>query len=157
SRFRGAIDLGAFLRAVHALVRRHAAWRTTFPTVGGRPVQRVAAFVVPATAVLDLAALPAARREAAAFAAIYEHTRQPFDLARGPPLRLALVRLAADEHLCLVTLHHLVTDWVSFQIFFGELLALYRAVRTGRRAALPPLPVQFSDYALWERERWQGE
>ncbi len=158
SRFRGgAVDLRALLGAVHALVRRHAAWRTTFPLVDGRPVQRVAAFIRPAAAVIDLAALPAARREQEAHTAIWHHTRQPFDLARGPLLRLALVRLAADDHLCLVTLHHLVTDWISFQIFFGELLALYRLQLAGRAVPLPPPEVQFPDYALWERDWLRGD
>jgi hypothetical protein len=166
SRVDGDLDLPTFLAAFRALVRRHAAWRTTFPVLDGRPVQRVHEELSPGVSLIDLAALPAPMRERTGRAAIYDHTRQPFDLERGPLLRIALVRLSAREHLYLVTIHHLATDWITFQIFFAELMALYEALRAGRPAPLtpltpltllPPLPVQFPDYVLWEREWLRGE
>jgi hypothetical protein len=160
SRIRGALDVPLFLRALHEIVRRHAAFRTTFPVVDGRPVQRVAPFqaaVTPESSILDVSALPAARREPAGYQAIYDHAQQPFDLARGPLLRLALVRLAERDHLFLLTIHHLATDWITFQIFFQELLQIYGALREGRTPFLPALPAQFPDYVLWEREVWQEE
>ncbi len=153
----GELDVPLFLSACHELIRRHAAWRTTFPLVEGRPVQRVHAFLAPAVSVIDVSPLPAEIRESTGLAAIYEHTRQPFDLERGPLVRLALVRLSGREHLYLVTIHHLATDWIAYQIFFGELMALYEALRAGRPSPLPPLPVQYPDYVLWEREWWRGE
>jgi condensation domain-containing protein len=153
----GDLDLPFFLAALGALVRRHAAWRTTFPVVDGRPVQRVVEFLAPEVALVDLSALPAVRREEVGLAAIYTHTRMPFDLARGPLLRLALVRLAPREHLYLTTIHHLATDWITFQIFFRELMAVYEALRAGRPSPLPALPVQFPDYAVWERGEQQDE
>jgi hypothetical protein len=179
SRIRGALDVADFAAAVHELVSRHAAWRTTFPlssdlpegaeTAGSveRPVQHVADRLAPAMALLDLSTLPPARREAASLRALYDHTRQTFDLARGPLVRMALVRLGEREHLYLLTVHHLVTDWITFQIFFRELLGAYekrRARHGGGRTlsagevdetAAPPL--QFPDYAIWERERLRGE
>jgi len=151
SRLLGELDVSRFLAAFRALIRRHAAWRTTFPVVDGRPVQRVHPWVEPQISILDVSALPAAARERAGLAAIYEHTRQPFDLENGPLLRIALVRLAERDHLYLVTIHHTATDWIAFQIFFGELIQVYEGI------PLPPLPVQFPDYVLWEREHWQGE
>jgi hypothetical protein len=157
SRIRGALDIPLFLTAFHAVVRRHAAFRTAFPAVDGRPVQRVVPFLAPAASVLDLTGVPADVRESAGHRAIYDHTREPFDLARGPLLRLALVRLAEREHLFLVTIHHLATDWVTFQILFQEILQVYSALRAGRAPSLPELPVQFPDYVLWEREWLQGE
>jgi hypothetical protein len=160
SRIRGSLDVPLFLTAFQEVVRRHAAFRATFPALpaaDGRPVQRVAGFVAPAASVLDLSALPAARREPAGHRAIYDHTRQPFDLARGPLLRLALVRLEEREHLFLITIHHTATDWVTFQILFRELLQIYEALREGRASFLPQLAVQFPDFVLWERELWQGE
>jgi hypothetical protein len=153
----GELDIPLFLAACRELIRRHAAWRTTFPLVGGQPVQRVHEFLAPAIAVIDVSLLPAEVRESAGHAAIYDHTRQPFDLERGPLVRLALVRLSAREHLYLVTIHHLVTDWIAYQIFFSELLQIYEALRAGRPSPLPPLPAQFPDYVLWEREWLQGE
>jgi hypothetical protein len=157
SHVKGELDVPLFLRAFHELVRRHAAWRTTFPVVDGRPVQRVHEFLAPEVSVVDLSALPAALRERTGHEAIYEHTRNPFDLERGPLLRIALVRLAAREHLYLLTIHHTATDWITFQIFFRELIEVYEALRSGRPSPLPPLPAQYPDYAVWEREWLQGE
>jgi hypothetical protein len=101
--------------------------------------------------VIDVSALPAEVRERAGHEAIYDHTRDPFDLENGPLLRIALVRLAADEHLYLLTIHHTATDWITFQVFFQELIRIYEG------GSLPLPPVQFPDYALWEREHYQGE
>ena len=157
SHVRGELDVPAFLGAFHELVRRHAAWRTTFPGVDGRPVQRVHEFLAPEVSVIDLSALPADRRERTGHAAIYDHTRSPFGLERGPLLRIALVRIAEREHLYLLTIHHLATDWITFQIFFHELMEVYEAIRAGRPSPLPPLPAQYPDYAVWEREWLQGE
>ncbi len=151
SHVKGALDVPRFLAAFRELIRRHAAWRTTFPLVDGRPVQRVHPWVEPAVSVIDVSALPAETRERAGHEAIYEHTRNPFDLEKGPLLRIALVRLAADEHLYLLTIHHTVTDWITFQVFFQELIQIYE----GRHLPLPP--VQFPDYSLWERDLYQGE
>ena len=151
SHVKGPLDVPRFLAAFRELIRRHAAWRTTFPLVDGRPVQRVYPWVEPAVSVIDVSALPAEMREPAGHEAIYHHTRDPFDLEKGPLLRIALVRLAADEHLYLLTIHHTVTDWITFQVFFQELIRIYE----GERLPLPP--VQFPDYALWEREQYQGE
>jgi hypothetical protein len=161
SQVRGRLDIPLFLAALRELVRRHAAWRTTFVTVDGRPVQRVHAFVEPAAALIDLSALPAAMREPTGHRAIYDHTRDPFDLERGPLLRVVLVRLSAEEsaedHLYLVTIHHLVTDWITYQIFFAELMAVYAALRAGRPSPLAPPPLQYPDFAVWEREWLRGE
>jgi condensation domain-containing protein len=157
SRVDGELDLPLFLAAFRWLVERHAAFRTTFPVVDGRPVQRVHKTLPPVVSRIDVDALPAGLREPTGRAAIFDHTRQPFDLERGPLLRIALVRLSAREHLYLVTIHHLATDWITFQIFFGELMEIYEALRAGRPPGLPPLPVQFPDYVLWEREQWRGE
>jgi hypothetical protein len=151
SHVRGPLDVPRFLAAFRELIRRHAAWRTTFPIVDGRLVQRVHPWVEPAVSVIDVSALPAEMRERAGHEAIYHHTRDPFDLERGPLLRIALVRLAVGEHLYLLTIHHMVTDWITFQVFFQELVQIYE----GRRLPLPP--VQFPDYALWEREQYQGD
>jgi hypothetical protein len=160
SRVRGELSIPAFLAAFRELIRRHAAWRTTFPRIegqaDGRPVQRVHPWLEPHVSFLDLSALPEEVREPAGHAAIYEHTRTPIDLERGPLVRMALVRLAPEDHLYLLTLHHTVTDWITFQIFFAELMRLYEAFRAGRPSPLPP-PLQFPDYAVWERDWFQGE
>lgn len=156
SRVRGELDIPRFLAAFRELIRRHAAWRTSFPIVDSRPVQRVHPWLEPHVSFVDVSALPGEIREAAGHAAIYDHTRTPFDLARGPLVRMALVRLAEREHLYLVTIHHIATDWITYQIFFGELMQVYEALRAGRPPGLP-VPLQFPDYVLWERDWFQGE
>lgn len=156
-RVEGDLDLRLLVAALHLLVRRHAAWRTTFPLVDGRPVQRVAAWIAPEVALVDLRALPRELRDGEGQRAIYDHTRKPFDLERGPLVRMALVRLNERESLYLATLHHLVTDWITYQILFRELMVAYLALLAGRPSPLPPPPRQFPDYAVWERAWWQGE
>ncbi len=157
SRVVGKLDIPVFLAAFRELIRRHAAWRTTFPVVQGSPVQRVHPWLEPAVSVIDVSALPESIRERVGHAAIYDHTRDRFDLERGPLVRMALVRLAAQDHLYLLTIHHTVTDWIAFQIFFGELMQVYEAFRAGRPSPLPWPEVQFPDYAVWERERYRSD
>jgi hypothetical protein len=156
SRVKGELDIPLFLATFRELIRRHAAWRTSFPIVDGRPVQRVHPWMEPSVSFLDVSALPEEIREAAGHAAIYDHTRNPFDLESGPLVRMALVRLAERDHLYLVTIHHIATDWITYQIFFGELMQVYEALRAGRSPSLPA-PLQFPDYTLWERDWFQGE
>jgi hypothetical protein len=151
----GELDLPRFRAAIDVLVRRHAAWRTVFPAVDGEPVQRVVEFLAPELALVDLRGLPSPLRRPEGEDAILRHTRRPFDLAGGPLLRLALVRLEEDRHLFLLTIHHLVTDWISFQVFFAELMALYERLGTG--GALGEPPAQFPDFAVWERDWLQSE
>lgn len=156
SRVKGELDIPVFLAAFGELIRRHASWRTTFPFVDGRPVQRVHPWLEPQVSFIDMSALPEDIREAAGHAAIYDHTRTPFDLAAGPLVRMALVKLAERDHLYLVTIHHIATDWITYQIFFGELMQVYEAFRAGLPSPLP-VPLQFPDYAVWEKDWFQGE
>jgi amino acid adenylation domain-containing protein len=157
SRMRGPLHLPAIRGAFDEIVRRHGAWRTTFTAVDGRPVQRVAARREQEVSLADLSALPAARREAEGMRLLAEGTRALFDLERGPLVRIVLLRLAAEDHLCLLTVHHLAIDWISFQIVWSELSALYDACLEGRLSPLPEPPLHFSDYAVWQRDWLRGE
>jgi amino acid adenylation domain-containing protein len=157
SRMRGLLSLAAVERALDEIVRRHAAWRTTFPALAGGPVQRVVAARRQRLACVDLSGLPAARREAEAQSLVGLDAAEPFDLERGPLVRTTLLRVGPRDHLCLLTAHHLVVDALSFQIVWVELAALYAAAATGGTTALPEPPVQYSDFALWQREWLQGE
>jgi Condensation domain len=157
SHLRGEMHVPAFAGALRELVRRHAAFRASFPLVDGRPVQRVAAEVPLDFSLIDLTALPAERREAAGRRALFDRTRALFDLERGPLVRAALVRLDAGEYLSLLTIHHTATDWITFQIAFQELMALYEAARTGAPNPLPEPALHFPDFVLWEQEQWSGE
>ncbi len=158
-RLRGPLDVGA-LAASHAeIVRRHEALRTRFGEVDGRPVQRIAPPSAPGEArplLVDLAALPAERREAEALALAGGEAARPFDLARGPLQRAVVVALAGDEHLALFTMHHIVSDGWSIGVLVRELGAFYAACVQGAPPPLPPLPVQYADFAVWQRAWLSG-
>ncbi|HXK09636.1 MAG TPA: amino acid adenylation domain-containing protein, partial [Vicinamibacteria bacterium] len=156
-RLRGALDIGALRRALDDVVARHETLRTTFPAREGRAVQAIAAEGHVELAELDLRSLPAGEREGEARRVAAEETRRPFDLARGPLLRATLVRLDDEDHVLLVTIHHIVTDGWSMGVLTRELVAHYGARRRGEAASLPPLPVQYADFARWQRDRLRGE
>ena len=158
-RWRGALDAAALARAVGGIVRRHEALRTCFPALDGRPAQEVAPALDLPLPVIDLAG--AADREAEAERLIRREARRPFDLRSGPLLRLLLLRLGPAEHRLALTLHHIVSDGWSMELFGRELTRLYRVAveptPEGKTAGLPELAVQYADYAVWQRERLQGE
>ncbi|MEA2694874.1 MAG: hypothetical protein QOJ16_4261, partial [Acidobacteriota bacterium] len=160
-RLTGRLDTAGLAASLDEIARRHAVLRTTFRMVDGAPVQVIAP---PAGTGLplprvDLAALPATPREAEARRLAGEEAARPFDLARGPLVRAALLRLtsgAGEEHVALFTLHHIVADGWSMGVLIRELAALYPARRAGETSPLPPLPVQYADFAVWQRQRLAG-
>ena len=160
-RLRGRLDKPALARALTAVAARHAALRTHFPMAGAiseeGPVQAVEPPAPVPLPEIDLAALPEAAREAAALRLAGEEARRPFDLERGPLLRLRLLRLGPGEHALLLTVQHLVSDGWSAAIFLRELSALYAAGAAGTPVTLPELPVQYTDYAVWQRGWLRGE
>ena len=156
-RLQGPFSAGAFARALTATVARHEVLRTTFDAAEGAPRQIVGAarpFDVP---VVDLERLPPRSREAAATSCARTEARRAFDLARGPLMRATVLRFAADEHIVLFTIHHVVADLWSVGVLTTELSAGYRAALAGRPTSLPDLPLQYADYAVWERRRWQDD
>jgi len=156
TRLRGRLDAAALSRAIDEVVRRHEAWRTTFPVVDGRPLQTVAPPAPVPLPRIDLSNLPEAAREREASRLRTEASRRTFDLTRGPLLRALLVRLAPDLHELVLVVHHIVTDWYSFVVFWGEVQKLYPALLAGRPADLPELRVQYADFAVWQREQLSG-
>lgn len=151
-RFTGALDVAALAGALGAMVRRHEIFRTTFPPRGGRPVQVIHPHGPVELPVVDLTAVSGGDHEAAESCS-RQVFRRSFDLARLPLVRWTLLRLAPREHVLLHAEHHMLHDGWSFNIFRSELAELYMAARAGRAAALPPLPVQFADFAAWQ-QRW---
>ena len=128
-RLAAAVDVAVLERAVNAIVERHEALRTTFVSVDGRPRQRVAPALRVPVAVVDLRDLERRAREAEAARLAAEEAERPFDLERGPLLRVRVLRLGASDHVLLLTLHHIVADGWSMGVLFGELNALYGGVR----------------------------
>ena len=156
-RLAGALRVDVLARAVGEVVRRHSVLRTTFGMGDGAPVQRVAPSLALPLPVIDLAALPAGDRLAEAGRRVDREGRRPFDLAAGPLLRLNLLRLAGTEHLVVSAMHHIVSDGWSTGLLFREMGVLYEAFLAGRPSPLPELPIQYADFALWQREHLDGE
>ncbi len=162
ARLDGRLDVAALAASLGAIVGRHEVLRTAFAEVDGAAVQRIlppAEAPAPRLAVVDLQALGPARGEAEAERLAARAAATRFDLARPPLLACELYRLAADRHLLALAMHHAVSDGWSIGVFLAELAACYRAALAGEGpegAALPPLPVQYADYAVWQRERLRG-
>ena len=156
-RFTGDLDERALGEAFNEIVRVHETLRTTFRAVDGRPVQTAAPSLVLPMPVADLSGLPAAWRETEARRLAREEAQRPFDLATGPLARLTLLRLGGGERVLLTTLHHIVSDAWSVGVLYRSLLTLYATFASGKPSPLDPPPVQYADYAVWQRERFAGE
>jgi amino acid adenylation domain-containing protein len=152
----GPLDLTAVEMAVSELVRRHESLRTSFPSIDGEPVQRIARPAPITLEVVDLENLPAADRDQLAEDTAREMAQRPFDLARGPLFRPVLLRHRQDEHELILSLHHIVADGWSFGIIARELGLLYEAYVAGNPSPLPDLPLQYADFAVWQRQ-WLTE
>jgi len=156
----GVLDQAALARAFREVVRRHETLRTFFRVDEDRPVQvtvpvgQVAAGALP---VVDLGRLPASARERLARRLTGEEAASPFDLAAAPPIRLKLLRLAAREHVLLLTMHHILSDGWSVGVLTRELATLYESFRNGTPSRLPELPLQYADFAAWQRRWLAGE
>ncbi|MBV9108772.1 MAG: AMP-binding protein, partial [Gemmatimonadetes bacterium] len=156
-RVRGGLDAARLGDALTALVARHEALRTVFPAVDGAPVQRILPPSPLALREHDLRHLPAQERERAALRLAAAEAETPFDLANGPLVRAGVVRIDDDDVLLLLTLHHVASDGWSQDLLARDLTELYAALAEGRDANLPHLPVQYADFAVWQRAWVSGE
>ncbi|MFL6284301.1 MAG: amino acid adenylation domain-containing protein, partial [Pyrinomonadaceae bacterium] len=156
-RFRGRLDVAILERTLNEIMRRHKALKTSFVSVGGQPVQIIDESVTLSLPVTDLSYLTEAEREAEAARLATEEARRPFDLSEAPLMRAQLLRLSEEEHVALFTMHHIVSDGWSMGVLVKEVAALYEAYSRGEESPLPELPIQYADYAVWQRQRLQGE
>ncbi|OWA19266.1 hypothetical protein B9W68_01895 [Streptomyces sp. CS227] len=152
ARFRGRLETDLLRRCLAETVERHEILRTTYHQVGGQPVQRVNPFAGLDLPLVDLTGLPAGEREEEARRRCQEQTDLPFDLGRDLMLRPVLLRLADDEHLLLMVQHHIATDGWSLNVLLRELGENYGARLRGEEPRLPDLPVQYGDFAAWQRD-----
>ncbi|HLL47614.1 MAG TPA: condensation domain-containing protein, partial [Longimicrobiaceae bacterium] len=155
-RLRGRLDTGVLERCLAEVVRRHEALRTVFAERDGEPTQTVLPPAPVSIAVADLRPLPPEARMADARRRAAEEALRPFDLGRGPLLRTSLLRLGAEEWVLLFTMHHVASDGWSIGVLVDEVSALYDAFARGAPSPLPELPVQYADYAVWQRRRLAG-
>ncbi|MFN2496068.1 MAG: condensation domain-containing protein [Pseudonocardiaceae bacterium] len=155
-RLRGPLDVAAVRDALRDLTARHEILRTCIRSAEGEPFAQVLP-ARPELHLLDLRTLPPAQRELAARRRAEEEALLPFDLAEGPLLRSTLLKLDEDDHVLLHTYHHIIFDGWSPSVFFRDFFEFYRARREGRPAQLPELPIQYADFAAWQRSRLQGQ
>jgi amino acid adenylation domain-containing protein len=156
-RLTGPLDVTSLAQSLQEIIKRHEALRTTFTAVDGRPAQIIASTLPLTMATVDLRGLPEAEREAKAQRLAIEEAQQSFDLERGPLLRATILRLGEQDHIFLLTVHHIVSDGWSMGVLFRELAALYKAFSAGKPSPLPELPIQYADFAHWQRQWLQGE
>ncbi|MFJ8203445.1 non-ribosomal peptide synthetase [Micromonospora chalcea] len=156
-RILGPLDLEVWRRCCNEITRRHEALRTTFTEVDGEPRQLVNAVCEPEFTVVDCAHLRGPQGEAGIQELAREEFTRPFDLADGPLLRVRFLRLGPQEHILLLTMHHIAADLWSMSVAIAELVELYGAFAAGRESTLPDLPIQYVDYTVWQRQRLEGD
>ena len=150
-RLKGDLRLDILRQVIAALVRRHESLRTGFPSRAGKPAQRIAPPEVDLLEVIDLTSIPYAETVALGLAAA--EAGRSFDLSEPPLARFTLLRLAADDHVLLLTLHHIIADGWSLGVLIQDVGSLYRAFAAGETPSLPPLPIQTADFAAWQQAK----
>ena len=153
----GSLQVAALEQAIAEIVQRHEVFRTNFKTVNGTAVQVIAPTLTVTLPVLDLQALTAEEQSAEVQRLAKEEADKSFDLANDSLLRITLLKLSPEEHLLLVTIHHIVCDGWSIEIFFREMATFYETFLMGTPSSLPILPIQYADFAHWQRQWLQGE
>ena len=156
-RIEGDLDISALEYSLNEIVRRHEVLRTTYVAVDGEPQQVITPDLAINMPLIDLPDMPTLVAETEAQTLATAEARKPFDLATGPMLRALLVKLEEQDHLVALVLHHIVADAWSIGVFMGELAILYNSFVRERPSPLPELPIQFADYAYWQRNWLQGE
>ena len=155
-RLTGVLDSDAMEKALEGVVARHESLRTTFQLQDGQPIQVVSPALSLPLAKVDLSCLPEAECEDELRRLVGEEAQRPFNLSAGPLFRSLLLTLGAEDHVLMVNLHHAISDGWSLGILFNDLTALYEAFRAGAPSPLPPLPLKYGDYAVWQRKYLEG-
>jgi amino acid adenylation domain-containing protein/non-ribosomal peptide synthase protein (TIGR01720 family) len=151
-RSQGVLNVEVIGQSINEIIHRHEILRTTFPAVDGKPVQVISPSLALAIPILDLQGL----EESEVQQIVTKEARQPFDLNNGPLLRVTLLRLGSESHLLVLIMHHIITDGWSMGIFIQELSLLYRAFTLNSPLLLAELPIQYADFAVWQRQ-WLTE
>lgn len=155
-RLTGALETNILQLSINQIVRRHEILRTTFAIVGEQPMQVIAPELQVPLIELDLTQSPGEEREARARQLMDKEAKTPFDLTCGPLLRTTLLKLDEEKYMLLLTMHHIIFDGWSMDVFLGEVSKLYASYHSGEGVSLPALPIQYADFALWQRN-WLSE
>ncbi|MEQ8997813.1 MAG: amino acid adenylation domain-containing protein [Coleofasciculus sp. B1-GNL1-01] len=153
----GLLNVAALEQAFNEIVRRHEVFRTTFPVVEGQPIQRIAPSLDISLSVVNLCQLPEAEQKSEVQRLANEWSQKLFDLAQDPLLRVKLLKLNEQEHVLLFSTNHIIFDRWSMGVLITELATLYEAFSQGQPSPLPELPIQYTDFAVWQRQWLQGE
>lgn len=153
----GSLNVAALYQSLNEVVRRHESLRTTFETVEGQPSQVIHPSLTLSLPIVDLSGLLVDQQQKEIQRLVTEEIKEPFDLIQGPLLRVKLLQLGETEHLLLLSMHHIISDGWSMGILIQEMAALYEAYSTDKPSPLPELPVQYADFAVWQRQWLQGE
>ncbi|MEG4288204.1 amino acid adenylation domain-containing protein [Microcoleus sp. C2C3] len=156
-RVQGLLNISALEHSLNEIIRRHEALRTTFLASKNKPVQVIAPSLNLTLPVVDLQELCEREQETQVLLLVKNEVQQPFDLEQGSLLRSSLVQLGKNEHVLLLSVHHIAFDGWSEGVLWRELTALYTAFSTLRPSPLPELPIQYADFAVWQRQWLQGE
>jgi len=156
-RIHGPLDIPALQDTIDEIVYRHESLRTTFDTKNGDPVQVIHPEMTCPLEIIDLRALDAEKREAEALRLANNEARTPFSLKKGPLFRSRLLQLGHDEHIMLVTMHHIISDGWSIGVFMREVAIIYQAFISGQDSPLPDLEIQYADFSTWQRDWLKGE
>ncbi len=152
----GKLNLPALQQSLQAIVNRHETLRTCFSNASGEPIQMIAAEISLPLAIVDLENYPS-QQAAEVQRQVTEVAQQPFDLTQASLVRFRILRLSETEHLLVVVMHHIISDGWSLEVFFRELTVFYQAFATGQSSPLPNLPIQYVDFAYWQRQWLQGD
>lgn len=156
-RLNGQLDWQVLERCYHTLLQRHESLRTTFSIVDGQPVQIIKPFSKPEIKIIDLRDLPEDQREKQSIVAAEQEASKPFDLQKGPLIRICVIRLADDDQLLVYNLHHIICDAWAIAFLERELVSLYNAYSSGESLYLPEPRIQYIDFAAWQRQWLQKE
>jgi len=157
-RFSGPLDITALEQSLGQIIKRHEILRTTFALVGAQPQQEISPVTPYSLPFRDVSTLPEDKREAEIARFSTEEAMRPFDLARGPLMRVTLLKASDEQYVIFLTMHHIVTDGLSVAVLIREITALYAAYIEGVSSSpLPDLPVQYADYAVWQRQWLESE
>jgi len=156
-RLKGSLDLVVLEETLNQIQRRHKVLQTKFETVDGKPVQIIDPEMMTKLSLVKLQGHPESEREAAAWCLLEDEIQQPFELSKGPLLRSTLFRLNEEDHILLLTMHHIISDGWSMGVFKTEIVKIYQALKENRKPDLPDLPQQYSDFSVRQREWLKGE
>ncbi|MFY4730111.1 amino acid adenylation domain-containing protein [Nitrospira sp. BLG_2] len=156
-RLSGALEISSLERSFSELIRRHEVLRTTFGVVDGRPIQVIAPSFPMLLPIVELTHLTEVEQEAVLRRLAASEAQRPFDLVHGPMIRASVIRLSDDEHVLLLTMHHIVSDGWSADIIVRELTTLYEDHLKGRPSSLPDLPIQYADFSWWQQQWLSGK